>query len=103
MITDSLKELIVSRILQLCGKCTIYLFGSYAYGNPMPSSDLDIAVIMDKVESRITKATQIWNALRVIDIPKDIVVVSRQEFDFYKNEAGSIFKTIDQKGIALHV
>jgi uncharacterized protein len=102
MLPINLKNLIVSRITQLCGKCTIYLFGSYAYGNPTLSSDVDIAVIMDNVESNIAKAAELWDALRDIQLPKDIIVASKEEFDFYKLEAGSLFRTIAQKGIVIN-
>jgi predicted nucleotidyltransferase len=103
MLPVTIKDILVSRITRLCGKCTIYLFGSYAYGNPTCSSDVDIAVIMDSVESNITKASELWDALRDVDLPKDIIVASKEEFDFYKIEAGSVFRTIAQKGIILNV
>jgi uncharacterized protein len=102
MLPNNIQNIIVSRITRLCGKCTIYLFGSYAYGNPSLSSDVDIAVIMDNVESNITKASELWDALRDVDLPKDIIVASKEEFDFYKIEAGSVFRTIAQKGIILN-
>jgi uncharacterized protein len=102
MLPIAIKDLIVSRITQVCGKCTIYLFGSYAYGNPSHSSDVDIAVIMESVESDIAKAAELWEALRDVQFPKDIIVASKEEFDFYKLEAGSLFRTIAQKGIILN-
>jgi uncharacterized protein len=98
----TIKNIFVSRITRLCGKCTIYLFGSYAYGNPTRSSDVDIAVIMDNVDSSISKASELWDALRDVNLPKDIIVASKEEFDFYKVEAGSVFRTIAQKGIILN-
>lgn len=102
MIHQSLKDTLVTRITRICGECTIYLFGSHAYGNPTSSSDLDIAVVVDRVESKIAKAAELWDALKDIAFPKDIMVVSRTEFDFYKTEAGSIFKTISQRGVVLN-
>jgi predicted nucleotidyltransferase len=56
--TQNIKEQLVSRIVQFCGNCTVYLFGSYAYGNPTESSDVDIAVIMNHVESKIEQAAE---------------------------------------------
>ena len=96
-----IRDAIVTRINRLCGACTIYLFGSYAYGNPTPGSDIDIAVIMEHVESNVAKASELWDGLSDMPMPKDIVVASRREFDFYRNEAGSLFRTIAQKGIVL--
>jgi hypothetical protein len=57
---------------------------------------------MDHVDSKIKQAILLWNALKDTGIPKDIVVVSRAEFDFYRHEAGSLFKTIADKGVVLY-
>lgn len=97
MLTSIIKNQIIKIITKTYGKCSIYLFGSYAYGTPSLSSDLDIAVIMEKVESKEEKAIEIWKELEDIPMPKDIVVASQREYDFYKKEAGSIFRTIAQK------
>lgn len=102
MIQAEMRKSIVSIVVEKCGKCTVYLFGSYAYGDPDPSSDMDIAVIVDQVESKIEKIAELSEALKGLPFPKDIVVASRKEFDFYRKEAGSLFRTIDQKGIVLN-
>ena len=102
MISNSLKEFVVSRIRTLCGECTIYLFGSYAYDNPTVESDLDIAVIMDHVESKIKQAVDVRNVLKSAAMPQDILVASKAEFEFYRHEAGSVFRTIADKGVVLY-
>jgi predicted nucleotidyltransferase len=101
MIARSVQQEIVRRIRQVSTPAKIFIFGSYAYGNPTPDSDIDIAVIMEDVESNVAKASELWDALSDMPMPKDIVVASRREFDFYRNEAGSLFRTIAQKGIVL--
>jgi predicted nucleotidyltransferase len=101
MIDIKLKNLIVSRIEQHCGKCAIYLFGSYAYGNPGPGSDLDIAVVMESDQSTLNKSIELWEAFEDVPIAKDFVVISKNEYDFYKNEPGSLFRTIAEKGVPL--
>jgi len=102
MIQAEIRKRIVSIVVEKCGKCTIYLFGSYAYGNPDQSSDMDIAVILDKVDSKVEKIAELSEALKELPFAKDIVVTSRREFEFYRKEAGSLFRTIDQKGIVLN-
>jgi len=57
---------------------------------------------MDKVESNTAKAVELWEELKEIPLPKDIVVASQKEFDFYKTEPGSVFRTIAQKGVLLN-
>jgi uncharacterized protein len=102
MLAYELKNLFVDRIAKLCGKCTIYLFGSYAYGDPSPARDIDIAVIMERSESSIAKSAELWEAFRDVPLTKDFIVASQKEFDFYKNEPGSIFKTIAERGSKLN-
>jgi len=102
MLSKSIRTLIVNRVLNLFGHCTIILFGSYAYGSPKESSDLDIAIIKNTCVSKIKESAQVWNLLKDIPVPKDIIVTTYKEFDYYKPQAGSIFKTIHEKGIVLH-
>jgi predicted nucleotidyltransferase len=42
----------------------IILFGSYAYGNPRPESDVDLLVIMDTPLSEIEQALQIRRKIK---------------------------------------
>jgi predicted nucleotidyltransferase len=102
MLSNAMKELLIKRTKQLCGKRTIYLFGSHAYGTPDFSSDIDIAAIMDHVESNVALAAALWDVLKDIPFPKDIIVASKDEFDFYRKEAGSLLKTIAEKGEILY-
>lgn len=43
----------------------IILFGSYAYGNPKPESDVDILVIMDTPLKESQQALEIRKALNI--------------------------------------
>jgi uncharacterized protein len=76
----------------------IILFGSYAYGEPTEDSDLDICVVKEFVKSRSAEKKEIRGRLKEINIAKDILVPSLEEFEFYKNQFGSIYMDIDQKG-----
>jgi predicted nucleotidyltransferase len=102
MISESLKKEIVDRITSSIHPSKILLFGSYAYGTPTPDSDLDLAVIIHDVKSKHKESVKLYKLLRGIGLPKDIIVSSLEEYDFYKNEPGSIFKTINEKGIVLY-
>jgi predicted nucleotidyltransferase len=102
MISETLKKEIVDKITASVNPSKIYLFGSYAYGSPTPDSDLDLAVIMENVSSKHKERVKLYKLLRGIGLPKDIIVSSLEEFDFYKNEPGSVFKTINEKGVVLY-
>jgi predicted nucleotidyltransferase len=102
MIDDKTINEIVSRITKACGDCRVYLFGSYAYGEPQIGSDLDIAVIMEEVQSKIKMAIALGKLLEDIPYPKDIIVSSAKEFNHFSHEPGSLFRTIAEKGVLLH-
>lgn len=102
MIPETLRSEIVDKITSSVNPLKIYLFGSYAYGSPTSDSDLDLAVIMRDVPSKHKESVKLYKLLRGIGLPKDIIVSSLEEFEFYKNEPGSVFKTINEKGIILY-
>lgn len=102
MISKQLKAEIVETITSSVNPLKIYLFGSYAYGNPDAESDLDLAIILPTVSSRHKESAKLYKLLSGIELPKDIIVSSLEEFDFYKHEAGSVFKTINEKGVVLY-
>jgi predicted nucleotidyltransferase len=76
----------------------IIVFGSYAYGNPNADSDLDICVIKKEVKSKSKEKKEIRDKLKELLIAKDILVPTLEEYEFYKNQYGSVFMDIEQKG-----
>lgn len=76
----------------------IILFGSLLYGKPDKNSDLDICVITDTPISKSEKKRRIRYLLKGIDIAKDILTPTKDEYEFYRNETGSVYMEIDKKG-----
>jgi len=103
-IDENIKNEIIKRIIKYEKPIKIILFGSYASGasNIDSESDIDLVIIEKKVVSKIKKSIEIWKLLKDIPIAKDIIVSTPEEFDFYKNEPGSILKTINEKGIVIY-
>ncbi len=79
----------------------LILFGSQATDKASKDSDIDLLFIFDKIESKIKEKRKIREAMKDIAMPKDIIVATKEEFDFYKNQTGSIFKEANEKGIVL--
>ena len=93
----SIESTIVEKLKPL-KPLKIILFGSYAYGTPNADSDLDICVVKSEVKSKSKEKKEIRESLKDFMIAKDILVPTLEEYDFYKNQSGSVFMDIDQKG-----
>lgn len=96
-----IKDEIVKKILETVNVKKIILFGSYAYGEPTKYSDIDLLIVEEKVQSKINEKLIIKNSLKNIKIPKDIIVISEGEYEFYKNDFGSVIKEACDKGTEL--
>jgi predicted nucleotidyltransferase len=83
---DAMVRLIVKRFRP----AKIILFGSYAKGNAGPDSDVDLLIVMPVRGSRHKKAVEIGVALHDIEISKDVIVVTPEEFEWRKDIIGTI-------------
>lgn len=57
------------------------LFGSYAYGNPTPDSDVDLLVIMDTKGRQAERYVAVSRLLRPRQFPVDIIVKTAREVE----------------------
>src|SRR5437870_13891743 len=71
----------VRRIVRQFAPDKIILFGSHARGIARPDSDVDILVVLPVDGSKRMKAVEIAVALRDIDVAKDIVVTTPEEYE----------------------
>lgn len=71
----SLEEIyeVVQQIVDKFHPQSIILFGSYAYGQPEPWSDVDLLVIMDTPLKEIDQAVEICRSI-CCDFPIDLIV-----------------------------
>jgi len=88
----------------------VILFGSYAIGNPTKDSDLDVMVVLDSNEFARTFKEQnaryllASNAVREVNyqIPMDILVYSKAEYDYFNGQNTSFFREIRSTGKILY-
>ena len=102
MLPNKIQGAIVTRIVDAIHPLKIILFGSYAYGNPTPDSDIDLVVVTETPLPKRKTSVALWNLLGNIPLPKDIIVTSLEEFDFYSHEAGSVMRTANKKGVVIY-
>lgn len=91
-------ELSIVEKLKPINPLKIILFGSYAYGTPTEDSDLDICVVKQEVKSKSKEKREIRERLKELFVAKDIILSSIEEYEFYKNQYGSVFMDIERKG-----
>jgi len=91
----------VVRRLKTLNPKKIIIFGSLAYGNPDENSDLDLCIITDSKLPKPQLKRKVRYLLQELSIAKDILTPTIEEYSFYKNETGSVYKEIDKKGKVL--
>ena len=90
----------VEFISSLSGVLQIYLFGSYAYGEPRRTSDVDLMVIIENSLDPFKTAYQIRRGLTDTDLALDIVVNQKTAFE-EASEKSSFQKSIKENGVLL--
>jgi len=92
----------VRRIVRQFHPERVILFGSHARGEAGPDSDVDLLVVMPVKGSRREKAIEIGVALHDIQVPKDIIVTTPEEFEWRKQVVGTIERPAAREGKVLY-
>jgi uncharacterized protein len=86
---DRLAE-VVRRVVEVADPDRIILFGSAARGQAGPDSDLDLLVVKSGVAHRRHLAQRIYRRLIGLEVPVDILVVTPEDIEAFKDEVGTI-------------
>lgn len=84
----------------------VILFGSYAYGEPTPDSDVDLLVVKPIQEGRVKDKVAIrraWWPLLVgrFPLPFDLLLKTPQEFAAFRTQSTGYHAELFRKGIRL--
>lgn len=81
----------------------VYLFGSHARGDAGPDSDLDFLVVVSaSLKTRYERAVEARGFVRDVFFPKDIIVLTRAEWEKALKAPCSLSSTVLREGLALH-
>jgi len=102
-IKETILEEIKSRLSNLYHPKIIYIFGSFAWGTPNASSDLDIAVIIEASDEKPYKRIQrgvgvLWDINQSIDL----LVYTKNEFYSRALHPSTLQHKIENKGIKIY-
>lgn len=96
---DEIKNILIKTF----NPVEIYIFGSYAWGHPGEDSDLDLLIVTDVLTQKPWEAQSLGHkALFDVDIPKDIIVLSKSDFDDRSKQNVSIFHKIKEAGVRIY-
>jgi uncharacterized protein len=98
-----LIEIIKQRLITAYNPSTIYLFGSYAWGNPQDDSDIDLLIILNHSnEKQYKRPVRGIEALKGLKISKDLIVFTKDEFDDLSGNASTLCYKIKHEGIKIY-
>jgi predicted nucleotidyltransferase len=80
----------------------VLLFGSYARGDAVAGSDLDLMVIEDQVVGKTAEYMRIHRAVGSMGVGVDIVVISREDFERRRQVPGTVPYWAAKEGRRVH-
>lgn len=99
MIGKKHLSLVVTRLVETYKPLAIYLFGSYAWGQPTDASDVDMFIVVDKSdEPSYRRPVKGYHALFGLNIDTEIVVKTRSEFEATASDVTTLAYKIKREG-----
>jgi uncharacterized protein len=102
---EAIQE-IVKVIVREANPETVILFGSHARGDARVDSDVDLLVVepepFSAQRSRRAEFARLSMALREFPFAKDILLYSREEFDYWKDSPNHVVGRAWREGKVLH-
>ena len=99
--TEIIDE-IVKKIVDNNNPQKIILFGSYATDSFDIDSDVDLLIIKEMDEPRHKRGRKIRKHLRGMGVPIDIIVLTPDEVEEYKEVTNSLVNNALQEGVVLY-
>jgi predicted nucleotidyltransferase len=96
----------IKRLTELLVKAAkpnrIIMFGSQARGEAGDDSDLDVMVVEESVSDRVGEMVRLNRLLRSLDISVDLLVVSAEKFDYWRDTPGNVYFEAATEGEVLY-
>jgi uncharacterized protein len=99
--TESIQQL-TALLIQAAKPKRIIMFGSQARGEAGEGSDLDVMVVEDNVLDRVGEMVRLNRLLRSIDLAVDLLVVSEEKFQYWRETPGNVYFEAAAEGKVLY-
>ena len=105
-VDEQMLQRITTTIVEVVDPEQVILFGSHARGAAGTDSDVDLVVIEAEPfgpgRDRGAEETRLWCALAKFHVPKDILVYSREEVDYWRNSLNHVLARALREGKVLY-
>ena len=105
-VDELLLQRMTTAIVEVVDPEQVILFGSHARGAAGTASDIDLVVIEAEPfgpdRDRGAEETRLWRALAKFHVPKDILVYSREEVDYWRNSLNHVLARALREGKVLY-
>lgn len=105
-VDDALLARMVRVIVDEVDPEQVILFGSRARGDEAAGSDVDLLVVestpFGEGRSRGVEETRLWRALASFHVPKDILVYSRDEVEYWRDSLNNVCARALREGKVLY-
>jgi len=89
----------IDRLIEAYKPEEVYIFGSYAWGNPSKNSDVDILIIVEESEEKFYKRPiKGHHSLNGLKVAEDIIIYTRDEFEERAQQKGTLCHRVKQEG-----
>ncbi len=105
-VTDALLDEMVRTIVDEADPEQVILFGSYARGTATYDSDVDFLVIESEpfanAKLRYEEGIRLYDALSHFQVPKDILVYSRERVEYWRDSLNNVVARALREGRVLY-
>jgi len=99
--TEAIKRL-TELLVEAARPKRIIMFGSQARGEAGEASDLDVMVVEELVSDRAAEMVRLNRLLRTFEIPVDLLVVSLEKFNYWRDTPGNVYFEAATEGEVLY-
>jgi len=102
LFTDEILAETVRRIVECVNPKKIILFGSATHGKMGPDSDIDLLVVIASGGHRRMTAQTIYRHLIGVGFAADIIVVTEDDIDQFRDHMGMVIQPALKEGRVLY-
>ena len=103
ILSEQILAEMIRRVVEVAHPQRLILFGSAARGDLGPHSDVDLLVVVDQPVHRRRLAQAIYRNLVRVGFAADIVVVTTQDLERYKDNRYTVIRPALEEGQVVYV